>query len=222
MLTNYQQLIISLAPYAPALALCDPSLLVGYTSQPRVQLIKTPEGNNIRVMLAPEHQDQMFKNYGVDAIGPALRSMLNISDSVLVDLDSIASGQVDLLVTGTCEQLHAQLPMDTNIACYQPHHDHLQMLVTVDIASDQVTGYYYYSRNFNEDFCVINVYHFDAEGGITGISTETWYNGASSYHHFNLRGVNVYKTVMTGSHRNDLSRIYLNITPPADAEPTAE
>jgi hypothetical protein len=219
MLTNYQQLIISLAPYAAALAQCDPALLTGYTQPPRVQLIKTAQGNNIRVMVAPDQVAEFFKNYGVDLVGPNLAAMLSLTPDALIDLDSIATGCVDILFTGTCEQLQSQCPMKSDIVCYDPKHEHLQLLISMNISQDTVGGYTYYSRNFNEEFCVINVYHFDAEGSLLGISTETWYAGASSYHQFNLKGINVYKSKMTGSHRNDLSRIYLNITPPADAEP---
>jgi hypothetical protein len=110
--------------------------------------------------------------------------------------------------------------MKSDIVCYDPKHEHLQMLISVDLTLDAVVGYYYYSRNFNEDFCVINVYHYDSQGGLLGISTETWYDGPASYNHFNLRGINVYQATITGSHRNDWSRIYLTITPPADVVPT--
>jgi hypothetical protein len=216
MLTNYQQLILSLAPYAPALAKCDPTLLTGYTQLPRVQLIKTAHGNNIRVMVAPDNLTAFLNNYGVYTIGTTLMMALTASPSTLIDLDSIDTGVIDILVTGTCEQLQAICPMKTDIVCYDPAHEHLQLLVSVDIAQDRIVGYYYYSRNFNEDFCVNNVYHYGSEQQLLGISTETWYNGASSYHHFDLKGVNVYKSRMTGSHRDDRSRIYLNITPPAD------
>jgi len=219
MLTNYQQLIISLAPYAAALAQCDPALLTGYTQPPRVQLIKTAQGNNIRVMVTPNYLTQFLNNYGVYTISDQLRMVLTASPNTLIDLDSIDTGVIDVLVTVRCPQLEALCPMKTDIVCYDPAHEHLQMLISVDTAQDRIVGYYYYSRNFNEDFCVNNVYHYGAEQQLQGISTETWYDGASSYHHFNLKGVNVYKSRMTGSHRDDLSRIYLNIIPPADAVP---
>ena len=215
MLTNYQQLIISLAPFAPALNRCDPALLTGYAIPPTVQLIKTSDGNKIRVMVPANNLAEFLKNYGVNTVGTTLETVVSLTPNTLIDLDSIDTGVVDILVTEPCAQLQTMYPMDTSIACYADHHDHLQLLVSMNIAEDRCVGWTYYSRNFNEDFCVINVYHFGEQGQLLGISTETWYDGASSYHQFGLRGINVYQCRITGSHRNDLSRIYLNITPPA-------
>lgn len=218
-MTNYQQLIIGLARFFPALAATNPMLLDGYASRPSVQLIKTSDGQlNIRIQVPPANLKSFLVNYGVTNLGSRFEQIMNLAPNALIELDRLAQGQVTVLVRDSGNELEDLYPMDTSIACYQEHHQHLQMVVRLDIANDSVIDYSYYSRNRTEDFCINNVYIFK-DNQCQGIATETWYAGGPNWHKFNLSGVNVYKSEMSGSHRDDYSRIYLNITPPANAEP---